>query len=646
MADISQIKLPNNTVLDIKDAVARNGLDSKADKADTILDTTLSRGRLSGSTVGAASFAFGADVTASGQNSHAEGYGTTASNPNAHAEGGTTTASGINSHAEGAGTTADGQNSHAEGSGTTASGSCAHAEGGGTTASSTSSHAEGGGSRAIGDYSHAEGGGTTASGPSSHAEGGNTTASGDFSHAEGCGTIANHKSQHVFGEYNAEDPSVQASSNYGNFLEIVGNGANDLTRSNARTLDWSGNERLAGMLYVNADQDGTGGTAVLTTHQDISGKANLASPTFTGIPAAPTADNGTNTTQIATTAFVQNAISAIPAASTSTLGLVKVGTNLSIDANGVLSSTDTNTHRPIQVKGTQILGNNTTALNFAEGDNITITNSSGTITISATDTNTKNTAGSTNTSSKIFLIGAKSQGDNPQTYSHDTAYVGTDGCLYSGGTKVLTAHQSLDGCVQTSGTQTASGTKTWTGSCLIQNSAESPAIQFRSTPQTSSTGIIYYMGTSDSDASTDYTQGRFYFYEYSPASNGKSRTSYYERYRLPAVDKARTGNATYDILTTNGPAFLQLKEYSYAYTVAGNSSLEITNTNFGHSSPSGYTPVALVRYNTGSTQVTVPHVGINIASNTIALVVQNTKSSSVSATAKIAILYARTTAIV
>ena len=68
----------------------------------------------------------------------------------------------------------------------------------------------------------------------------------------------------------------------------------------------------------------------------------------------------------------------------------------------------TNTHRPIQVKGTQILGNNTTALNFAEGDNITITNSSGTITISATDTNTKNTAGSTNTSSKIFLIGAKS----------------------------------------------------------------------------------------------------------------------------------------------------------------------------------------------------------------------------------------------
>lgn len=54
-----------------------------------------------------------------------------------------------------------------------------------------------------------------------------------------------------------------------------------------------------------------------------------------------------------------------------------------------------------------------------------------------TDTNTKNTAGSTNTSSKIFLIGATSQAANPQTYSHDTAYVGTDGHLYSNGIQVV-----------------------------------------------------------------------------------------------------------------------------------------------------------------------------------------------------------------
>ena len=66
-----------------------------------------------------------------------------------------------------------------------------------------------------------------------------------------------------------------------------------------------------------------------------------------------------------------------------------------------------------------------------------LTNDSGYIT---SYTDTKNTAGSTDTSSKIFLIGATSQAANPQTYSHDTAYVGTDGCLYSGGAKVLTSY--------------------------------------------------------------------------------------------------------------------------------------------------------------------------------------------------------------
>ena len=56
------------------------------------------------------------------------------------------------------------------------------------------------------------------------------------------------------------------------------------------------------------------------------------------------------------------------------------------------------------------------------------------------DTNTKNTAGATNTSSKIYLVGATEQTANPQTYTHDTAYVGTDGYLYSNGKKVDPEH--------------------------------------------------------------------------------------------------------------------------------------------------------------------------------------------------------------
>jgi len=42
----------------------------------------------------------------------------------------------------------------------------------------------------------------------------------------------------------------------------------------------------------------------------ISSKADLNSPTLTGTPTAPTASAGTNTTQVATTAFVQTALSA------------------------------------------------------------------------------------------------------------------------------------------------------------------------------------------------------------------------------------------------------------------------------------------------------------------------------------------------
>ena len=56
---------------------------------------------------------------------------------------------------------------------------------------------------------------------------------------------------------------------------------------------------------------------------------------------------------------------------------------------------------------------------------------------SSTDGDTKNTAGATDSSSKLFIIGAPTQGANPQTYSQDTAYIGTDGHLYSDSKQVV-----------------------------------------------------------------------------------------------------------------------------------------------------------------------------------------------------------------
>ena len=52
--------------------------DTKADKTDTVLNTTLSRGRVTNSIAGTASIAFGDSVTASGAYSQAVGQGTVA----------------------------------------------------------------------------------------------------------------------------------------------------------------------------------------------------------------------------------------------------------------------------------------------------------------------------------------------------------------------------------------------------------------------------------------------------------------------------------------------------------------------------------------------------------------------------------------
>lgn len=60
-----------------------------------------------------------------------------------------------------------------------------------------------------------------------------------------------------------------------------------------------------------------------TAYVQAQGYAPIASPTFTGTPAGPTASAGTNTTQIATTAFVETAVGVTAPTSTSS-GYFKV----------------------------------------------------------------------------------------------------------------------------------------------------------------------------------------------------------------------------------------------------------------------------------------------------------------------------------
>ena len=137
----------------------------------------------------------------------------------------TDTTIGKRSVALGANVEASGVNSHAEGSNTKASGSCSHAEGSNTKAS--------------GSCSRAEGSNTTASISNSHAEGYFTKASGNHSHAEGYCTTASGYAQHVQGKYNVIDESNK-------YAHIVGGGSREVERKNIHTLDWNGNAEYAG----------------------------------------------------------------------------------------------------------------------------------------------------------------------------------------------------------------------------------------------------------------------------------------------------------------------------------------------------------------------------------------------------------------
>ena len=64
-------------------------------------------------------------------------------------------------------------------------------------------------------------------------------------------------------------------------------------------------------------------------HPTDTSRAPLLSPEFSGAPTAPTAAAGTNTTQLATTAFVQAAVQAAISGSAAFHGTVNAGTDIS-----------------------------------------------------------------------------------------------------------------------------------------------------------------------------------------------------------------------------------------------------------------------------------------------------------------------------
>ena len=153
------------------------------------------------------------------------------------ASGFRTQAIGNYSQARGWWTRAEGQCSIAEGLLSMTKGHFCHAEGTRTQANINNAHSEGDLSIASGRQGHAEGNQTLASGYCSHAEGQKTEATNYYSHAEGVGTISAGRNQLAFGKYNIKDTSS---------LLIAGKGSNANNRSNALTLNASGNLWVAG----------------------------------------------------------------------------------------------------------------------------------------------------------------------------------------------------------------------------------------------------------------------------------------------------------------------------------------------------------------------------------------------------------------
>lgn len=85
------------------------------------------------------------------------------------------------------------------------------------------------------------------------------TASGVFSHAQNLGTKASGEAQTAIGKYNVENEE---------YAFIIGNGG-DGTESNAVAIDWKGNIRLAGSLYVGCDSDSSNGVVLAVSRYTI-----------------------------------------------------------------------------------------------------------------------------------------------------------------------------------------------------------------------------------------------------------------------------------------------------------------------------------------------------------------------------------------
>lgn len=421
--------------------------------------------------VGDYSHAEGRFTDAIGSSSHAEGYSTNAKGPYSHSEGWFSFSQGYASHAEGYETTTFQNYGHSEGLRTHTFGLGGHSEGFGTESSCKISGTAGMNTcKAYANYAIRPGGilyikgrdyysliinstyVTASNGvneyditldkplpltytnevfPIHHA-----SAYGDYSHSEGWSTVAASEAQHAQGRFNKADCSDK-------YAHIVGNGTSSTNRSNAHTLDWSGNAWYQGDVYVGGSGQDDAAAEKLVKQSELSeATSDLASQAH--VEAVTAALGNSKANKAAGVFYIEG---------TGTTGTwygyhpditeyyngLMIAYKIGIDSLGSKTTLNIN-----ELGAVAVVRNATTDVDASyRPDSVVFlvytTDSDGTSywKIADYDSNTITTTRTTNLiNTKMYLIGGVAQQDSIITNSNINCYIGTDNCLYSGGEKV------------------------------------------------------------------------------------------------------------------------------------------------------------------------------------------------------------------
>jgi len=219
----------------------------------------------------------------------------------------------------------------------------------------------------------------------------------------------------------------------------------------------------------------------------VGAKANIASPTFTGTPAAPTATAGTNTTQLATTAFV---LANAPASSTVVSTAFTIPASITPSANILVSMT-----------GTVLLNNATISSFEVTSWNGTVTNVAATANAATFNIAASATIGQVLT---ISVVAIDNYGNRSSSVSHTTTVT-----AHAAPTGTITINKPTSVMQSSTGNQISfTGGTAYDGATITYqiNASGNPQYTFSKTSNIASGEVVTFTAPSvGSDTTINFT---------------------------------------------------------------------------------------------------------------------------------------------